>query len=456
MTNVAYDVHDHLGGGHRHRESMSTRWYVENFSFGVSYLDSVVVTTSNFGRRGQGREVLAGGETITTSGFTVCVHCGKLDGQRNGNQRNRPQAVVPQRTELDEDNVNLVLTHELSTQGALIRLPENLLIGEHNALAGLEAAIRLGLAKHLGGDPDHINIITAKEPLEAGGVAEALLLHDIVPGGTGYLAELANHETMWQILYSAWRHLAECECRMQNLWACANCLLPYAGRGSGATVSRSIAEAKLREILLAGRPADTLTGDPVADVGQLWTVSTEAPQKVDPESFLERRFRQVLRARLESANIDVVDKPAPSGTELEIHQSGTGLKWRLIPQVNLSGMTKPDFILRCQSQNIPDITIYTDGRAFHASNAVNRLADDADKRRWVRGQGHLVMAITSRMSTRPKGSAIRQIVERGGCRVGTRNPLSPTFSTLRSSDGRRRQMRLWPIPSMCSSASSKP
>lgn len=375
--------------------SMSTRWYVENFGFGVSYLDSVAVTTSNFGTRGQGREILAGGETITASGFTVCVHCGKLDGASNGNQRQDHRPWCPQRTELEEDNVSLVLTHELSTQGALIRLPENLLIGEHNALAGLEAAIRLGLAKHLGGNPDHINIITAKEPLEAGGVAEALLLHDIVPGGTGYLAELANHETMWRILYSAWQHLAECECRTQNLWACANCLLPYAGRGSGATVSRSIAEAKVREILLAGRPADTLAGDPETDVAQLWTVSNVVPQKVDPESFLERRFRQVLRARLESANIDVADKPAPSGTELEIHQSGTGLKWRLIPQLNLSGMTKPDFILRCQTQNIPDITIYTDGRAFHASNAVNRLADDAGKRAWVRGQGHLVMAISS-------------------------------------------------------------
>lgn len=402
--------------------TMSTRWYVENFGFGVSYLDSVTVTTSNVGPRGQGREILAGGETVTAPGFTVCAHCGKLDGTSNGNQRQDHRPWCPQRTELEEDNLNLVLTHELNTQGALIRLPENLLIGEHNALAGLEAAIRLGLAKHLGGDPDHIDIISAKEPLEAGGVAEAILLHDIVPGGTGYLAELANHETMWTILYTAWRHLAECDCRTQNMWACANCLLPYAGRGNGATVSRSIAEAKLREILLAGRPEDTLTGDLETDAERLWSVSTEAPKTVDPESFLERRFRQVLRQRLEAANIDVTDKPAPSGTELEIHQSGTGLKWRLIPQVNLSGMTKPDFILRCQTRNIPDITIYTDGRAFHASNAVNRLADDALKRAWVRGQGSLVMAITSRDVEEAAGSGGEYGMSGAGGHVAARMP----------------------------------
>lgn len=258
----------------------------------------------------------------------------------------------------------------------------------------LQAAIRLGLAKHLGGDPDHIDIIPAKEPLDGGGVVEALLLHDIVPGGTGYLADLREPETMWKVLYEAWRHLAECECREQNLWACAKCLLPYVPRTASSTVSRSIAEQKLKELLLAGRASDELSGVAEADDEKRWEVTSEVPQTMDPESFLERRFRQVFRERLERANVDVQDKPAPTGTELEIQQLGSRLKWRMIPQVNL-GRTKPDFLLRCESPDVPDIAIYTDGRAFHASHAVNRLADDAAKRAWVRSQGNMVIAITS-------------------------------------------------------------
>lgn len=374
------------------RSSMGERWYVDGYGFGVSYLNYVTVTTTNFGPRSQGQEILASGDTIVNSGFVVCDHCGQLDSSTNGNQRTDHRPWCPKRDEIEESNLSLVLTHRLTTQGALIRLPENLLVGEHDALPTLVASIRLGLAKHLGGDPDHIDIIATKEPLDGGGAVDALLFHDIVPGGTGYLADLQDPVTAWKVLHEAWRHLADCECRDQNLWACAKCLLPYVPRT--ATVSRALGEKKLLELLQAGRPADVLTGVFDVDEEAIWTVTAEAPLAMDPESFLERRFRKVLRDRLERANIDVVDKPAPTGTELEIHQLGSGVKWRLIPQVNL-GRTKPDFLLRCDSSNLPEVAIYTDGRAYHASIAVNRLADDAHKRAWVRSQGKRVVAITS-------------------------------------------------------------
>lgn len=374
--------------------TMSSRWFVDGFGFGVSYLDSVTVTTTNFGPRGQGQEILASGETIVNSGFVVCDHCGKLDSSANGNQRTDHRPWCPKRNDLEESNLSLVLTHRLTTQGALMRLPESLLVGEHNGLTTLQAAIRLGLAKHLGGDPDHIDIIPAKEPLETGGVVDALLLHDIVPGGTGYLADLRDPETMWKVLYQAWRHLAECECKDANQWACAKCLLPYVPRSTASTVSRSIAEQKLAELLVAGRSDVALSGNAEADADHRWEVSAEVPQTMDPESYLERRFRQVFRDRLERANIVVQDKPAPTGTELSIHRTGSRIAWRLTPQVAME-RTKPDFLLQCEAVNIPDIAIYTDGRAFHASSAVNRLADDAAKRAWVRSRGNLVVAVTN-------------------------------------------------------------
>src|SRR5699024_2437450 len=70
------------------------------------------------------------------------------------------------------------------------------------------------------------------------------------------------------------------------------------------------------------------------------------------------------------------------------------IAWRLTPQVAME-RTKPDFLLQCEAVNIHDIAIYTDGRAFHASSAVNRLADDAAKRAWVRSRGNLVVAVTN-------------------------------------------------------------
>jgi hypothetical protein len=233
------------------------------------------------------------------------------------------------------------------------------------------------LAKHLGGDPDHIDIIPAKEPLEAGGVVDALLLHDIVPGGTGYLADLRDPDTMWKVLYEAWRHLAECECKEANQWACAKCLLPYVPRSAASTVSRSIAEQKLAELLVAGRSGVALSGNAEADADHRWKVSAEVPQTMDPESYLERRFRQVFRDRLERANIAVQDKPAPTGTELSIHRTGSRIAWRLTPQVPLE-RTKPDFLLQC------DVREYPGYRDLHGWSSLSRLERGQPARRRCR------------------------------------------------------------------------
>ena len=43
------------------------------------------------------------------------------------------------------------------------------------------------------------------------------------------------------------------------------------------------------------------------------------------------------------------------------------------------GGCKPDFVLS-SSLPIPQVAIFTDGYAFHASPAINRIADDATKR----------------------------------------------------------------------------
>src|SRR5699024_5518117 len=147
--------------------------------------------------------------------------------------------------------------------------------------------------------------------------------------------------------------------------------------------SRSLAEQKLAELLLAGRPADELSGHADEDAGKRWTVTSKAPQAMDPESYLERRFRQVLRERLERANIDVEDKPGPTGTEMSVQRTGARVAWGVVPQVPL-GRTEAGVLVI--GDGIPDIAIYTGGRAIHGSSAVHRLADDAAKRSWVRSQ----------------------------------------------------------------------
>ena len=55
---------------------------------------------------------------------------------------------------------------------------------------------------------------------------------------------------------------------------------------------------------------------------------------------------------------------------------------------------KPDFVLICSDPRVPRVAIFCDGWAFHASPAVNRLADDARKRAALRAEGYVVVALT--------------------------------------------------------------
>ena len=55
----------------------------------------------------------------------------------------------------------------------------------------LSAAILLGLRQVIGGSPEHLDVATISDALRAPN-RRALLIHDTVPGGTGYLAEFAD------------------------------------------------------------------------------------------------------------------------------------------------------------------------------------------------------------------------------------------------------------------------
>ena len=86
----------------------------------------------------------------------------------------------------------------------------------------------------------------------------------------------------------------------------------------------------------------------------------------------------------------VVEKPGTYGPSATITLQGKKpRKWSLRPQVSL-GFVKPDFMLQTADPDIPQIAIFGDGRAFHATPENNRVADDADKRAALRSAGYVV------------------------------------------------------------------
>ena len=168
------------------------QWYVEGTSFGIKYLREVTIRWFNLGRAASnGPDRTIAGVEHRPALFRVCDACGKLDHKGDSNTPNEHRAWCPNRKSRTEHVRTLALSRTLVTQGIVFSLPTAITIGDSLATPSLSAALQLGLREVIGGDPDHLRVATIVEPdPESGGTLNptALLIHDAVPGGTGYLA----------------------------------------------------------------------------------------------------------------------------------------------------------------------------------------------------------------------------------------------------------------------------
>ncbi|MFD2839603.1 DEAD/DEAH box helicase [Populibacterium corticicola] len=375
-------------------ENLVTQWYITDHEFGVRYLRRITLTELNLGRSGQNSpEMALGGNTERTPLFSVCSYCGKLDRSANRNSPRDHRAWCIHRTAHEEHNTTLAITRTLNTQGIVLRLPHEYTHAEDTAVPSLTAAILLGLREHIGGEPDHLGVIETVDPHYTDGSTNrrALLVHDLVPGGTGYLADLANPVVLRSILLKAYDVLVGCSCDPNQLMACANCLLPYTTPAFAPRTSRVTALRLLQDLL---NSTTAQTSDEQPDPSAQWQVTKDITINTTLESHLEGQFRKKLSDMITGRGGTISESHTPGGTQLNISLPGASVTWKLKPQVNL-GFTQPDFVLESNNPNIKKIAIYTDGYAFHATSSHNNLADDAAKRNSLRALGFLVLSVTS-------------------------------------------------------------
>ncbi|SEB29973.1 DEAD/DEAH box helicase [Rhodococcus koreensis] len=367
------------------------RWFVEGVGFGAKHLRQMQIRWLNLGAAatGGGSRLLAGQEADAAL-FRVCSECGKLDAATGANRASEHRPWCSLRTAMEESTTSLALARRLTTEGLVLRLPPSVTLGDTFAMPSLAAAILLGVREYIGGDPDHLEITPTVDPSPHGADHAALLLHDVVPGGTGYLADFTKPDTVWDMLHRAWEVVKDCRCRDDGKLACENCLLPFAALPDVPRTSRSAAERHLAN-LLAGRefgPAD----EPEVPEMMPWSVTETEPEVTESESDLEKRFRVEFAKRLEALGATITEKPTDRGIMWDI-ALGSSNRWTLRPQENVLG-SKPDFVLTSARGGVPPTAIFTDGRAYHATPAHNRIADDAEKRRNLRDGGYQVIAVT--------------------------------------------------------------
>ncbi|MEU9325619.1 DEAD/DEAH box helicase [Streptomyces canus] len=392
-------------------------WRHDTAVFGVDFTRRAVIRTLNLGldRQDGSSTVPIAGDDVRLNPFYVCTSCGgaTADGRpvvdqprdalteslaTSGRAHAHHLLWCPRRKSrtTGEDqgkgqDVPLLLAHELVTEAVRILLPASVARARER-LASFTAALFVGIAARYGGDPDHIDIAAASMPdgSDADWPRRFLVVHDRLPGGTGYLHRLASADGFREVLLQAREVIESCPCIEKGLDGCHRCLLRRVPATDYDRVSRNEVRQMLDELL--GKTGENWKTSPVATTHHI-------PLERQAESDLEVMFIDTLKewaAQPDSrASADAYTTTA--GTySLDLRLTGSGgatLSWRVSQQRVLDG-TRPDVLFERLDAPGPRLALYLDGYEFHATARHNRLADDATKRTHLRAEGLRVFQLT--------------------------------------------------------------
>ncbi|MEV5704674.1 DEAD/DEAH box helicase [Actinoallomurus sp. NPDC052274] len=379
-------------------------WRHAKRTFGVDFARRAVVRTFNLGAARMDRPAgdAFAGELKRINAFHVCETCGgatadgppqaagHLDGTTGSGYDSSPdnhhRPWCPQRRGSAVRHVPLILAHELHTEALRILVPAaTTMLAERTVT--FQAALMAGVAKVYGGDPDHLRVVIATMPdPPTGHRRRYVVLHDSLPGGTGYLHRMASREGFRKVLDAALEVVATCPCaEEEGKAACHRCLLSHVHGDDFDLADRGLAVEMLRELLDDWRIDSVSSTDDIS----LWD---------QVESELEARFLALLKAWAaadDRRTLSLAGRVNDQRTaDLRVTASdGSIVHWQVILQNTIRG-TRPDVVFRRLDAAPLEVAVYLDGYEYHAAPGANRLADDADKRARLRAHGRQVFQFT--------------------------------------------------------------
>lgn len=322
-----------------------------------------------------------GGREIAAGGFAMCPECGKVQGARSARGEDEMKHDLSCRFRgKDAAPLQAVfLYRELHSEALRILLPSTSANADAE-MASFVAAVLLGLRLYFKGGIDHLKGCVDEEPVKGTSLRRKfLVLYDQVPGGTGYLKELAQKpKTFMEVLRRALTHLRACECQTRSdhgTDGCHRCVLQTQQRSDYERLSRTTAIRLLDAIL--------------ENEDRLERVSRVSEIDIHP----------LIKSELEKSFLDSLRSVAGAQMQPKIVNGSPGYLWRCgeaaweislqVPVGANSGVSVPsipDFVfypVRVGASR--PLAIFLDGFAFHADEAAgrNRIAKDVQQRHAV-------------------------------------------------------------------------
>lgn len=389
-------------------------WAETELPFGFELLGRVTLRQVNVGpARVFSANAQIAGEDMPAQGYRVCADCGYAERSNQTDVR-RHQLWCLGRKKTENGDANAWRWHggdhlpylyrELASEALRLLLPAGTLDDQHETVS-FTAALGLGLRLRFGGHPDHLMIRTQEQPIgDSGANRTYLLIFDQVPGGTGYLRELARPEVLRDCLDRALRHLMACDCRIApgighdgvdlHPAGCYKCLLSYSVSRQREHLHREAAISVLDRIL---KRWGSLAEQASKSLG-------EVPNTKLITSALEKKFLTVMQVAVTAAGGTWRDDLVGGKSGIAVTMEGRS--WKIEPQVSLgpshgvSVMSQPDFMIRpvaARPEQWP-VAVFLDGYRYHASlpdSGDSRIPDDLAKRHAIRESGrYLAWSLT--------------------------------------------------------------
>lgn len=351
----------------------------DEFSFGYEFVKKATLREINFGERDiQGERVTVSGLDEVRKGFIICKYCGRIQ-----NNTDKPNHSLACRANKNQGINNepyeecLFIFREFTTEILRILVPSTSADFNKTRQESFIAAFMLGMKEYFG-NVDHLRATLSEVPVvDADFRKQYLVIFDSVPGGTGYLKQLLQHdEALIEIFEKALNVMENCSCKDDSTKdGCYRCLFAYRQSRNLGEISRKEAIEILRQILSGKENLEKIEKLDMVPVNSLF------------ESELERMFIQALKLMNNENRQIYMDTIMINEKKGYLFKIGDK-RWEIEPQVDLdssvgvSVKTRADFVFwpRKKGNEQKPVAIYTDGFRYHK----DKSDDDTLKREAVR------------------------------------------------------------------------